>query len=83
MCSVSGSTVSFVGVGTCIVDANQAGSTDYAAAPQVDQSFAVGGAAQTITFTSTAPTSAVYAGPTYAVSADRRSLGQSGRLLLG
>ncbi len=40
-CSVSGGVVNFVGTGTCIVDANQAGSANYNAAPQVTQSITV------------------------------------------
>ena len=43
----------------------------------------VGQASQSIAFTSTAPSDAADGGPTYAVSSDRRSLGQSGHLLLG
>ena len=40
-CTISGSTVSYGGAGgTCVIDANQAGNADYAAAPQVEQSFA-------------------------------------------
>jgi PKD repeat protein len=45
VCSISGSTVSFIGTGTCTIDANQAGNADYEPAPQVQQSFAVGPAA--------------------------------------
>jgi len=41
------------GVGTCVVNADQAGNASYAAAAQVQQSFAVGKGSQTITFTST------------------------------
>ena len=41
VCSISGSTVSFIGAGTCVIDANQAGNANYNAAPQVQQSFAV------------------------------------------
>jgi hypothetical protein len=41
VCTVTGSAVSFVGAGTCTIDANQAGNADYAAAAQVTQSFAV------------------------------------------
>jgi hypothetical protein len=41
VCSISGSTVSFVSTGTCVIDANQAGNANYNAAPQVQQSFAV------------------------------------------
>jgi hypothetical protein len=46
-CSISGSTVSFSGAGTCQVDANQAGGTGYSAAPQIAQSFAIAAAAGT------------------------------------
>jgi len=41
VCSISGSTVSFIGAGTCVIDANQPGNANYNAAPQVQQSFAV------------------------------------------
>ena len=47
--------MTFIGAGTCVIDANQAGSSNYNAAPQAQQSFAVGKGNQTITFTSTAP----------------------------
>ena len=50
-----GATVSLVGAGTCTVNANQAGNGSYLAAPQVQQSFVVARAPQTITFTSTPP----------------------------
>ena len=50
VCSVSGSTLSLLIPGTCIVHAAQAGSTTYAAAPVLAQSFAVSLAPQTITF---------------------------------
>lgn len=72
VCSVSGSTVSFIGNGSCVINANQAGNANYSAAPQVQQSFAVK-ASQTITFTSTAPTTATVGGATYAVSATASS----------
>jgi hypothetical protein len=42
VCSISGSTVSFTAVGTCVIDANQAGDANYNPAPQAQQSFAVG-----------------------------------------
>jgi hypothetical protein len=73
VCSIAGSTVSFTGVGTCVIDANQAGNANYAAAPQVQQSFAVGQGSQTITFTSTAPVAATVGGPTYNVTATATS----------
>ncbi|MBS0556195.1 MAG: hypothetical protein JSR27_02145 [Proteobacteria bacterium] len=67
--STSGSTVSFTGVGTCTIDANQAGNGTYNVAPQAQQSFTVGKGSQSISFTSTAPTGAVVGGTTYAVTA--------------
>ena len=67
VCSISGGTVSFIGVGTCTINADQSGSVDYKAAPQVQQSFGVGQAAQTISFDSTAPSTAAAGGPTYQV----------------
>ena len=46
----TGGTVVFSGVGSCVVDANQAGGQQYVAAAQVHQSFSVSPASQTITF---------------------------------
>ncbi|MGJ3648708.1 putative Ig domain-containing protein [Sphingomonas sp. GlSt437] len=43
-CSLSGSTVTFTSTGTCRIDANQAGDGNWNAAPQLQQSFAVGAA---------------------------------------
>ncbi len=40
-CSISGANVSFTGAGSCVIDANQAGNTDYAAASQAQQSVAI------------------------------------------
>ena len=62
VCTVAGNVVSFVGAGNCIVNADQAGTADYAAAPQVQQSFAVTKSDQTISFTSTAPASGTVGG---------------------
>ena len=42
VCSLEGTTVSFTAVGTCTIDASQAGDADYGAAPEAQQSFAVG-----------------------------------------
>ena len=50
VCTVSGSTVTLVALGTCTIAANQAGNTNYNAATQVAQSFTVAKGAQTITF---------------------------------
>jgi hypothetical protein len=41
VCSLTGSTVSFIGVGTCTIDANQSGNDYYSPAPQVQQGFTV------------------------------------------
>jgi hypothetical protein len=46
VCSVTGSTVSLDATGTCTVAADQAGSTNFDAAPQVTQAFTVEAAAQ-------------------------------------
>ncbi len=56
--------VTFAAAGTCVVDANQAGNTNYEAATQVQQTIAIGQAAQTITFTSTPPAQRWWAAPT-------------------
>jgi hypothetical protein len=41
VCAISGSTIYFVGVGVCTIDAIQAGDNYYNAAPTVQQSFGV------------------------------------------
>ncbi len=43
-CAISGSTVDFTGTGTCVIDANQGGDLEYAAA-QAQQSFTISPAA--------------------------------------
>ena len=40
-CTLSGNTVKYTGLGSCIIDANQAGNAAYAAAPQVQQTIRV------------------------------------------
>jgi hypothetical protein len=49
-CTVTGSTVHIVTVGTCTIRAAQAGDANYNAAANVDQSFSIAKANQTITF---------------------------------
>ena len=76
VCTISGATVSLVGVGTCTINANQAGNASYEAALQVQQSFSIATpppASQTISFTSSAPGAAVYGGPSYTVGATATS----------
>lgn len=41
VCSLSGGVVTFTGSGTCKINANQSGNTDYNAAAQVQQTFTV------------------------------------------
>jgi DNA-binding beta-propeller fold protein YncE len=50
ICTVTGTTASLLASGTCTIQANQGGSSVYAAAPAVTQSFTVNPLAQTITF---------------------------------
>jgi hypothetical protein len=47
-CDVSGSTVTFTGTGTCVINANQAGDSNWNAATQIQQSFAVAQATPTL-----------------------------------
>ena len=58
VCSISAGVVSFIGVGTCTIDANQAGNDTYNAAPQVTQGVKV----------NKVPTTLTYAGPTAATT---------------
>ena len=41
VCSISGSDVTFLAPGACVINANQAGNDEYSAAPQVQQTFQV------------------------------------------
>ena len=50
VCSITGAVVSFLGAGTCTIDANQAGTATYAAAPQAQQTMTVITAPQSIAF---------------------------------
>ena len=75
VCTVSGGVVSFVGTGTCTINAKQAGNANYTAAPQQSQTFTVGQATQTITFTSKVPSKPL-TGRTYSLKA---AGGQSGK----
>jgi hypothetical protein len=60
-CSNSGATYTMIsGTGTCSVIANQAGNSNYAAAPQVTRTVSATHAPQTITFTTSPPASAAY-----------------------
>ena len=55
VCTVSGTTLTLLGAGTCTIDASQPGNSNYAAAPAVSNTFVVAATpliAQTISFTS-------------------------------
>jgi Bacterial Ig-like domain (group 3)/MBG domain (YGX type)/FlgD Ig-like domain len=52
ICTIADGVVSFTGAGTCVIDVNQAGNTNWNAAAQVQQSFAVGGGSSTTTLSS-------------------------------
>jgi len=68
-CNNSGATYTMTsGTGTCSVIANQAGNTNYAAAPTNTQTTNATPASQTITFTTNAPSSAAY-GQSFTVAA--------------
>ena len=66
-CSISGATVSYLKVGRCIIDANQAGNANYNPSIQVQQTVTVGEGAQTITF-GVQPGQTYSSGGTFAVS---------------
>jgi hypothetical protein len=72
VCSISGNVVEFIGAGTCTIDANQAGSPNYSAATQVQQSFAVGPGFEIVLFNSAVPTAATVDG-SYRVAASTGS----------
>ena len=61
--------VNMAGAGSCTVVASQAGNANFDAAANQEQSFQIGKAAQAITFTSTAPSNAVFGGSDYTVGA--------------
>ena len=53
--TITGSTLNVTGVGTLVIDANQAGNSNYTAAIQVQQTVKVNQGAQTITLTPPTP----------------------------
>jgi prepilin-type N-terminal cleavage/methylation domain-containing protein len=66
VCSISGGVVSFQSAGTCTVDANQAGDTDWNAATQQVQSFTVTG----LTITSAQSSGSTSSNPEFTLSGD-------------
>ncbi|WP_333814192.1 Ig-like domain-containing protein [Tabrizicola sp.] len=75
VCTVSGSTVDFVGVGLCSLTAFQAGDANHNDG-SADQSFAVDPQPQTITFAPLTIAQGYPGGPTYAVSATGGASGE-------
>jgi len=73
VCSILTGVVSFNAPGTCEIDFNQAGDTDWSAATQVQQAITVGQGIQSIGSLSTAPSFAVVGGPGYTPSATATS----------
>jgi hypothetical protein len=54
VCTLSGTTVTYTAVGSCVIDANQAGNASYADAPQVQRTITVGKIPQSISLTAPA-----------------------------
>ena len=75
VCTVSGLTVTLTAVGTCTLQAVQAGNLDYSAAAPVSQSFTVLQASQTISFP--APADRMLGPPFTAVAAASSGLAVS------
>jgi hypothetical protein len=66
ICSIASGVVTFNALGNCVINANQAGATNWLAAPQVQQTaIATVKGDQTVTYTTLAPTAAKVAGATY------------------
>jgi alpha-tubulin suppressor-like RCC1 family protein len=72
ICTVAGNQVTFVGVGTCNLTANQAGNANYTAAPQVTASIVINQGSQTINFAAT-PASVLNNSSPFTVSATATS----------
>jgi hypothetical protein len=53
--SINGNILTVTGAGSFVIDANQAGNTNYSAAPQVQLTLVVNPASQSITFTALSP----------------------------
>ncbi|MGI8679413.1 MAG: Ig-like domain repeat protein, partial [Jatrophihabitans sp.] len=58
-CTVAGSTVNYTGIGSCVIDANQAGDVNYTAATQVQRTVTVTKAPTTTTLTVNPPSPAI------------------------
>ena len=68
VCTVTGSTITVLTIGTCTINANQAGNGTYSPATQAQKSFLVGNS-QTITFPDLSPITLGGAAPTATATA--------------
>lgn len=66
VCGIAGTTVSAIGVGRCVIDANQAGNLQFSAAPEQQQTFSVARGTQTVSFLNAGPGVAYVGGSSYA-----------------
>ncbi len=73
VCTVSGTQVTIVGAGGCTIRASQAGNSAYFAAPDVDRSFTVSKANQSITFNPNPLPAKTYGDSPFTVSASASS----------
>jgi hypothetical protein len=62
VCTVSGSTVTMLGTGTCTIAADQAGDATYAAASQITQDVTINPGTQAVLSASASPSSVAYGG---------------------
>jgi autotransporter-associated beta strand protein len=62
VCTVSGSTVTMLGTGTCTIAADQAGDATYAAASQMTQDVTINPGTQAVLNASASPSSVAYGG---------------------
>ena len=75
VCTVSGAAVTMVSSGNCTIRASQAGNANYLAATDVDRSFTISRASQSITFATLADRA--YSRTTFTVSATTSASGLS------
>jgi len=69
VCTVSGTTVSILTGGTCTITGNQAGDSDWLAAPQATRDITINKASQTVSFSYTGGTKTWSTEPTTVPSA--------------
>jgi hypothetical protein len=60
VCSISNGTVTFIGGGTCTINANQAGNSNYSAAAQAQQGFGITGNSSLVFTIAENATTAIY-----------------------